>query len=314
MEQPLAGLVDQGSFIAHEDELESGDPLDYPGYATALRDARERTHSRESVITGTALIAGHPVEIATFDFDFFGGSMGEVAGERLARCLERAARDGHPFVLRTATGGARMQEGMRSLAQMPKVVVARMELARAGIPFIALLAHPTTGGVLASLAGLADLTFASSEATIGFAGPRVVEAFTGRSLSADSHRAESALASGLVDEVIATDEERDTVTHALELFGLDAPEDLGPPHRADDRQPLDGWEVVQAARAENRLNAAEALPEVCDVFVELRGDRSGSDDRAVVAAIGRIGGRKAVVLALDRRRLPSAGAFRNARR
>ena len=314
LKQPLAGLVDEGSFVEHDNELETDDPLDFPGYAAAVSDARERTHTQESVVTGTALIAGRAVEIAMFEFGFFGGSMGEVTGERLARGLERSAREHRPFLLRTATGGARMQEGMRSLAQMPKVVVARMELARAGVPFIALLGHPTTGGVLASLGALADLTFASSGATVGFAGPRVAEAFTGRPLRDDSHTAESALANGLVDDVIGPDQERDALISALALFDHDAPEDLGPPHRAEHPQALDEWEVVQAARSETRLNASEAIDEVCDRFVELRGDRSGTDDRALVAALGRIGGRKAVVLAFDRTRPPAAGAFRKARR
>src|SRR3712207_5622871 len=121
------------------------------------------------------------------------GSMGEVVGERLARAMERAAERRVPFVLRTETGGARMQEGMRSLIQMPKAVAARMTLAEAHQPFLAVLGHPTTGGVFAGLAALADVILAEQGATVGFAGPRVAERATGQSLPPGSHTADFAL-------------------------------------------------------------------------------------------------------------------------
>ncbi|HEX2196127.1 MAG TPA: carboxyl transferase domain-containing protein, partial [Actinomycetota bacterium] len=162
-------LIDGGSFDPAAPAVESADPLGYPSYGEALARARERSGAAESVHAGAATIGGVPVEVAAFDFSFMGGSMGTAAGETLARSLDRAAARRVPFVLRTATGGARMQEGMASLAQMPKIAAARVGLAHAGQPFVAVLGHPSTGGVLASLAALADVTIAQDGATIGFA-------------------------------------------------------------------------------------------------------------------------------------------------
>ena len=310
----LDQLVDEGSFVARDSELTTADPLRFPGYEAAIKAAGERTEARESVTAGTARIDGRNVEIAAFDFDFLGGSMGEVAGERLARALARAAHGKHPFVLHTATGGARMQEGMRALVQMPKIVAARLELARAGSPFIAVLGHPTTGGVLASLGSLADITIAQAEATIGFAGPRVVEAFTGEPVSDDSHTAESAFRHGLVDALARPGDARTLVAGALAVLDEDDPEEAQAPERVTGAPPVDEWDIVTAARADGRLNAAASVPEVCEQWIELRGDRAGTDDRALVAAIGRIAGQRAMVLALDRRRAPAAPAFRKALR
>ena len=313
MTKPYETLVDEGSFNERDSDVVSVDPLDYPSYPDARHTAQDRSGSSESVIAGAARIEGRDVEIATFDFGFFGGSMGEASGERLARAMERAAEGNKPFVLRTATGGARMQEGMRSLVQMPKVVAARIELARAGVPFIAVLGHPTTGGVLASLGGLADVTFASEGATIGFAGPRVAETFMGRALGENSHTAASALANGLVDEVVDQSSERSAVARVLAVMESDAPADVGAPADAD-VAPDDAWDAVAAARAETRLNPATALGDICDLHLELRGDRSGSDDRAVVSAIARVAGRRCIVIALDRQLSPAAGGFRKAQR
>ncbi|MDQ3646633.1 MAG: acetyl-CoA carboxylase carboxyl transferase subunit beta, partial [Actinomycetota bacterium] len=202
--QGLEDIIDEGSFAILDDDLRSSDPLSFPGYRGAIETAEENV--TESVSYGAARIDGDAVVIAGFDFRFLGGSMGEVAGERLARALERAAEDKVTFLLRTATGGARMQEGMRALVQMPKVVAARLALADARQPMIAVLGHPTTGGVLASLGALADVTVAERGATIGFAGPRVVQTFTGRPLAAGSHTAESAFDHGLVDAVVPATE------------------------------------------------------------------------------------------------------------
>ena len=310
----LGELVDEGSFREHDVDLAPTDPLGFPGYDDALRAAPRRTESSESVVVGSGRIGGRDIEIALFDFDFLGGSMGEVAGERLARALERSAQTQHPFVLRTSTGGARMQEGMRSLVQMPKVVAARLQLAASGTPFVAVLGHPTTGGVLASLGSLADITIAEADATIGFAWPRVAEAFTGEKLSGDSHTADSAVARGLVDAIAESSDLRMLIEDVLSVLDPDQPESAPPPDRLTGATGTDEWDVVLAARRNDRLNAATSLTEICDRAFELRGDRSGCDDRALVAALARIAGRKALVLALDRNLFPAAGAFRKAHR
>ena len=308
------GLADPGTFEVRQDGLSSRDPLDYPGYQDALSAAAKRANADESVVTGMATIGGHRVELASFQFDFLGGSMGEVAGERLARAMEMAAKRRVPFVLRTATGGARMQEGMRSLIQMPKVVSARMELADAHEAFIAVLGHPTTGGVLASLASLADVTLAESDATIGFAGPRVAESFTGSPLPSGSHTAASAFQSGLVDAVVERASMNAKVADILDCLEP-APTRSAPPDRAEAAETdIDAWDAVQRARAPERLSGRALVGAVSDRFTELRGDRAGGDDSAVVTALARIEGRPVVVLALDPARAPNAAGFRKSLR
>jgi acetyl-CoA carboxylase carboxyl transferase beta subunit/acetyl-CoA carboxylase carboxyl transferase alpha subunit len=306
-------LVDSGSFAPADDGLVTPDPLGFPGYADAQRKAREASEGDESVTAGSATIDGHAVEFAHFSFSFIGGSMGAVAGERLASALERSAERGVPFVLYTSTGGARMQEGMVALVQMAKVVAARQALTRAHQPFIAVLGNPTTGGVLASIAALADITVAEKNATIGFAGPRVAAHFLGRSLSDESHTAEMARRSGLVDDVLDPRELRGYLATVLQVLEEDSPEDPGAPQEAASRA-RDPWEVVAAARSQARPKAPQLMQELFDTYVALRGDRTGRDDPALGAVIGRIGGRRAVALGLNRDHSPGPGAYRKVRR
>lgn len=292
----IEDMVDPGSFEPADMDLASRDPLGYPGYADALATAAKKAGANESVVAGRARIGGHEVELACFNFAFMGGSMGEVAGERLARAMERAARQEVPFVLRTATGGARMQEGMRSLIQMSKVVAARHDLTAAHQPFIAVLGHPTTGGVFASLASLADITVAEEGATIGFAGPRVAERVTGEALPEGSHTAAFAFDHGMVDAVVDTGSVRSWVANALDCLAPDRPE----PARAEPVAPAttdapDPWDAVVAAR-ERKKGGVLALRDVADVFVALEGDRSGSRGPGLDAGPARIDGRRCVVM------------------
>ncbi|HEY7876503.1 MAG TPA: carboxyl transferase domain-containing protein [Actinomycetota bacterium] len=306
-------LVDEGSFEPVSPRATS-DPLGYPGYREMLEAARSSSGQAESVVGGPARIDGHDVELAWFVFDFLGGSMGEAAGEQLAAGLERAALRKVPFVLRTSTGGARMQEGMRALVQMPKVVTARLALGRARQPLIAVLGNPTTGGVLASIAALADVTAAEAEATVGFAGPRVAEAFTGAPLSGNSHSAQSAMMNGLVDMVVPPDGVRDYVARVLRVLDHDPLPAEDPPDPARGKGGEDPWDVVQAARSPERTRAPHFLVAISDASVQLRGDRAGTQDPAVVTHIARVAGRPFVAIALDSRFSPGPGGFRKARR
>ena len=311
--QAIETLIDSGSFDADR-PVAAADPLGYPGYAEALARARERSEAPEAVSAGAATIGGTPVEVAAFDFSFLGGSMGSGAGETLARAMERAVARGVPFVLRTETGGARMQEGMASLVQMPKVVAARVELGRAAQPFVAVLGHPTTGGVLASLGGLADVTIAEAEATIGFAGPRVVETATGRRLPDDSHTAAAAAAAGLVDAVVDADSVRGAVGTVLSILratpaGAGTPIDAPP---ASDADAIDSWRALQDVRSAEWPRAPALARSMAEAFFELRGDRAGTDDPACRAALVTIRGARALVLALDHDLSPGPGAYRKA--
>lgn len=306
-------LIDRASFEPSSFSLPAADPLGYPGYADAVEAARRRSGSPESASAGAAAIGDIAIEIAAFDFSFLGGSMGTATGEVLALALERAAARKVPFVLRTATGGARMQEGMASLVQMPKVVTARIELARARQPFVVVLGHPTTGGVLASLGGLADVTIAEEGATIGFAGPRVVESVTGRRLADDSHTAESAAAAGLVDVVAAAGSVRSLVHEALAILThARTPAAAEAPSPAEPGE-ADAWEALQRVRSDEWPSAPEIARAASTSWFELRGDRAGADDPACVAALAvTIHGTKTLVLALDRSRAPGPHAYRKA--
>ncbi len=314
MEKIALQLADEGSFRPVEDGLTSADPLAWPDYPDELRAAAERSSSDESVVAGPCTIGTHEVELALFDFGFMGGSMGEVAGARLVNSLERAAARGVPFVLRTATGGARMQEGMRSLAQMPKVVAARSVLTDARQPFICVLGNPTTGGVLASIAALADLTVAESDATIGFVGPRVAQGFTGRPLPETSHTATSAFSHGLVDELVTAADARAYLVTALETLARDAPaREAGPSAAGTGPKDRDAWDVVQSVRDPSRPHAPDLARSMVDrSFVELRGDRAGEDDPALTCGLARIAGRRALVMALEREHAPGPPAYRKA--
>ena len=309
-------VSDDGAFRPRTDELVTRDPLRWPDYGSSLERARATSGADESVLAGSTRIGGHDVEIAAFDFGFMGGSMGEVAGERIARGLEVAAERSVPFVLLTATGGARMQEGMRSLAQMPKVVAARVALAEGHQPLLALLGHPTTGGVLASVGGLADVTAVlGTRATIGFAGPRLVKRFTGAPLSPGSHTGAGAMENGLVDAIVSENDEGPWLRAVLDVLGADAP-DLVPEAEAspNDRAERDPWDIVETARAATRPSGRELVTLMSDAFIELHGDRAGTEDPALTAAVCRIRGRRAVVLALNRNHAPGPGAYRKARR
>jgi acyl-CoA carboxylase subunit beta len=309
--------VDSGSFVRAEDNLTTTNPLGYPGYGDMVARARAASGCDEAVLAGRAQIGGHDVELAVFNFRFMAGSMGEVAGERIAQALERAARRCVPAVIVIATGGARLQEGLRALAQMPKVVAARVEMADAAAPLVVLFEHPTTGGVLASIGGLADVTGAVEGATVGFAGPRLVQRFMGAPPPPGSYTAESALHSGLVDALIGRGE-RDVATWlrtTVDVLAPDRPDPSpAPPLTHRSQGVLDPWATVEGARAPQRPRGPQLLRDMSDAICELHGDRAGGDDPAIATALARIGGTRAAIVATDRDFAPGPRAYRKVRR
>jgi acetyl-CoA carboxylase carboxyl transferase subunit beta len=201
----LAMLVDEGSFAETNADLRSLDPLEFSSgkaYVEQVASAEERTGLSEALITGTATIGRRSVVIGVMDFRFIGASMGSVVGEKVARAFELALSERRPLVLLTASGGARMQEGMLSLMQMAKTSAAAARLAEAGVPYIAVLTNPTMGGVTASFATLGDVIVAEPGALIGFAGPRLVEQTIRKSLPKGFQTSEALLEHGMVDMVV----------------------------------------------------------------------------------------------------------------
>jgi acetyl-CoA carboxylase carboxyl transferase beta subunit len=253
-------VLDQGWSLLFEDVV-SQDPLAFPGYVEQLRAAREKTGCSESVLVAEGTLEGRRVVAISFEFGFLGGSVGVAAGERIARAFERAAERAAPLIAMTASGGARMQEGMLALSQMPATVIAREKLATARQPFIGYLRNPTTGGVFASFANSADLLWAEPHATVGFAGPRVAETVTGRRLPDDSHTADSALQHGLIDEIVPAHEVRSRVSRFLGPEGRwVAPAGHGRIEMAPEHTELDAWAEVSAARDPKRPTGADYLP------------------------------------------------------
>jgi acetyl-CoA carboxylase carboxyl transferase beta subunit len=214
-------LVDGGSFAEDETELRSADPLaffDLRPYRERLAEAELETRLGDAMVTGTAAIEESPCRLAVMDFSFMGGSMGSVVGEKFARACEHAADDGLPLVSVSASGGARMQEGILSLMQMPKTVCAVEELRDAGGVLISVVAHPTTGGLLASFASLGDVLLAEPGALMSFAGPRVVAQTTREKLPDDFGLAESNFRFGHIDAIVSRADLRPTLGRLLRLF------------------------------------------------------------------------------------------------
>ena len=215
-------LADPDSFAETDAELRSADPLgffDLRPYVERIVEAELETGLGDALVTGTAAIEGRPCVLAAMDFSFMGGSMGSVVGEKLARACERAAAERTPLVSVAASGGARMQEGILALMQLPKTVCAVADLHDAGGSLLSVLAHPTTGGVLASFASLGDVLLAEPGALMSFAGPRVVAQTTREKLPDDFGRAESNHRLGHVDAIVPRHELRPTLSRLLRLFG-----------------------------------------------------------------------------------------------
>lgn len=305
--QRIAALVDEGSFRETEAKLFSADPLaftDDEPYRRRLEEQRRLTGQADALITGTAALHGHRIVLAALDFAFMGGSMGVVVGEKLVRAAELAAERRVPLLTIVASGGARMQEGMFSLLQMAKTATAIQRLHTAGVPYVSVLTHPTTGGVFASFASLGDVVVAEPGALIGFAGPRVAEQFLGRPLPPGSHTAEFLLEHGLIDDIV----DRVGLRGYLGVL-FDVLQPRSRPSKASETGPRsdamavstgDTWATVQAARDPDRPTALDYLGRMLDRFVELHGDRESGDDPAIVAGLGTLAGRPLAVIGIER--------------
>ncbi len=218
----IALLLDDDSFERFDVGLAAGDPLsfvDSKPYSKRLSQSRARTGEADAYVSGRGTIDGIGVHIGSFDFRFMGGSMGSVVGELITRQIERAVEAREPAIIVSASGGARMQEGVLSLMQMAKTSAALARLRdEAKMPYISVLTHPTTGGVAASFAMLGDVIYAEPEALIGFAGPRVVEQTIGQSLPEGFQTSEYLLEHGMVDAIVPRLELRETIARTLSLL------------------------------------------------------------------------------------------------
>src|SRR5438034_5523300 len=222
----ISQLADAGSFEERETGLTTTDPLtfkDTKKYRERVRAAAQKTSTDEAVICGIASIGGQPAVLAVFEFGFLGGSMGSVVGEKLTRAIELAIDKHLPVLIVSASGGARMQEGILSLMQMAKTSAALQRLAAARLPYISILTDPTTGGVTASFAMLGDVIMAEPRALIGFAGPRVIAETIRQPLPEGFQRSEFLLSHGQLDLIVERRDLKDTLRRILAFFADQPP-------------------------------------------------------------------------------------------
>ncbi len=215
--QRLYSILDRGSFRPLDWKLQGENPLDFPDYGRKLEKLRQKTGLSEAVVCATGTIGGNPVVVAVMDSRFMMGSMGTVVGERITRAIEHATAKKLPLIIFSASGGARMQEGIFSLMQMAKTSAALAKLGERGLPYISVLTNPTTGGVTASFASLGDVILAEPGALIGFAGPRVIQQTIGEELPEGFQRAEYLLEHGFLDAVVPRNQMGEKLAQILKL-------------------------------------------------------------------------------------------------
>lgn len=213
----VESLFDEDTFEEWDTNLETSNPLGFPDYLEKIKGDQEKTKLSEAVVTGKGNMDGRPVAFSVMDSRFRMGSMGSVVGEKIARAIERAKDEQIPFVIFTASGGARMQEGVLSLMQMSKTSIAIKRFSEAGGLMISVMTHPTTGGVSASFASLGDYNFAEPKALIGFAGRRIIEQTTREKLPDDFQTAEFLLKHGHIDRVVHRHEMKELLTSIVKM-------------------------------------------------------------------------------------------------
>jgi acetyl-CoA carboxylase carboxyl transferase subunit beta len=221
IEKRLKQLYDSGEYDEFDSRIKPDDPLkfkDRKKYKDRLKENREKTGLIDALINSQGKIGGHLVTISALDFRFMGGSMGSVVGEKIARGVEKAIQDQTSFLTISASGGARMQEGMISLMQMAKTSAVLTSLSEAKLPYISILTNPTTGGVTASFAMLGDIIMAEPKALIGFAGPRVIEQTIGQQLPEGFQTAEFLLEHGMIDIICNRKDMKQVLIRVFEFF------------------------------------------------------------------------------------------------
>ena len=218
----IASLLDEGSFEEMDMGVSSLDPLEFnatSSYPEKLKQNQAKTKETDTVVSGMGTMGGMPVSIAVMDFRFMAASLGSAAGEKLTRAIERGLEKKCPVIIVSASGGARMQEGILSLMQLAKTSAALARLSDVGLPYISILTNPTMAGVMASYASLGDVIIAEPEALIGFAGPRVIKETTQQDLPPGFQTSEFLLDRGLIDAIIPRGEMRDRLINMLKAFG-----------------------------------------------------------------------------------------------
>ena len=306
--QRIQLLADPRTFKETHKFLSSVFPLSFSSkgtYQNMLSKSQSRTGLTEAAVTGRCKIDGIEIAIVVLDFGFMGGSMGSVVGEKIALALEEAARKDLPLIALVTGGGTRTQEGVLSLMQMAKTVTAANRLKEKGLPFLVVLANPSTGQAYASFANLADVIFAEPGSLIGLSPLRTLQGLSTQPLPLDAHTSEAHLAHGLLDNVIDREGLHTRIATVLKIL-------TGQKSEHDDLKDLlktevdppkepEAWEAVNVARHAERPSAMVYMRSILEPFVELHGDRLNSDDRSVIGGIGYLLGEPIAIIGQQRR-------------
>jgi acyl-CoA carboxylase subunit beta len=316
--QELLDLVlDADSFESWDEPIDISDAP--PDYRAALEGAREKAGTDESVLTGRGLVHGRPVALVANEFRFLAGSIGLAAARRITSAVRRATAEGLPVLATTASGGTRMQEGTPAFVQMVEISRALMEHRAAGLPYLAYLRHPTTGGVYASWGSLAHVTVGEPGALIGFLGPKVFEALNGTPFPQGVQVAENLSNHGVIDGV-ATAEELPGLVDAVLAILVDPPSEPRLPRRTGELDPdRDAWAAILETRNEARIGVRDVLRRGTEVLLPLSGTEKGERDSTILVVMARLDGEPCLVVGQDRSRQGPAtpmgpGALRTARR
>ena len=309
-------LADKGTFKETHKYLSSVDPLSFSRrgpYRKLLSQDQNRTGLTEAAVTGRCKIDGVEIMLVVLDFGFMGGSMGIVVGEKVATAMEMAARRHIPFVAVVTGGGVRIQEGVLSLMQMAKTVTAAKRVREEQVPFIVLLANPSTGQAYASFANLADVILAEPGSLIGLSPLKTLKEASNMPLPLDAHTAEAHLGHGLLDNVVDREALQERLGTLLRIFTT---QKLGKGNGKDilkiafdEPEAPEAWEAVTVARDTERPMAMAYIRAMLDPFIELRGDRLNSDDRSIVGGVGYLGEEPVAVIGQQRR--PALEGARN---
>ena len=311
-------LADPGSFKEIGKKLFSTDPLkfrDPTPYRTRLREAERRTGLYEAALSGEAHLDGRPLVLISLEFDFLGGTMGSVVGEKVARAFDVATRRRLPVVSILASGGARIQEGMLALMQMAKTATAVAKHHAARLPYLSVLTNPSFGGTFASFGSLGDVLIGEPGAQIGFVGARVVEGTIAEKIPKDERRAETLLTHGMIDMVVPRPALRNRL--AVLVSQLTPDRDAGWPTvqlAPTPETPRPANEVMALARHEARPRARDYVARIFSSFIELHGDRCYGDDRAIVGGIADLRGHPIMLIAQTGRSMPMPEGYRKAHR
>ena len=320
-------VADTGTFQEWFTDLETENPLEYPGYEEKIANLQEKTKLHEAVTVGKCMVNGRETVLGVCVARFLMGSMGYVVGEKITRAFERATEEKLPVVLFTSSGGARMQEGIVSLMQMAKTSAAIRKHSEAGLFYLPILTDPTTGGVTASFAMLGDVILAEPGALIGFAGPRVIAQTIGQKLPEGFQRAEFLVEKGMIDGVVERQELKETVWKLLKIhqdsmqyihYGKTQNVENFPEIRSsrgkagtDGKSELTAWERVEISRSKERPTTLSYVQQIFDEFLELHGDRAFRDDGAVIGGIAMFGGQPVTVIGQQKGKNVKENIYRN---